>query len=71
MKGTDLNVKPFPREWKFNLRGNYSVSELLLLGCCLVLSVPRNITGQPGVSIMWLGGVARGPMTCYPSEAAL
>ena len=32
---------------------------------------PRNITGQPGVSIMWLGGLACGPMTCYPSEAAL
>ena len=28
-------------------------------------------TGQPGVSIMLLGGVACGPMACYPSEAAL
>ena len=32
---------------------------------------PRNITGQPGVSKMGLGGLACGPMACYPSEAAL
>ena len=27
--------------------------------------------GTHGVSIMKLGGLACGPMTCYPSEAAL
>ena len=32
---------------------------------------PRNITGRPGVSIIGLGGLACGPMPCYPSEAAL
>ena len=41
---------------------------------CMVLTMkegPRNITGRPGVSIMGLGGLACGPVTCYPSEAAL
>ena len=41
---------------------------------CMVLMMkwgPRNITGQPGVSVMGLGGLACGPVTCYPSEAAL
>ena len=32
---------------------------------------PQNITGWPGVIIMGLGALACGPMTCYPSEAAL
>ena len=31
----------------------------------------QNITGWPGVGIMRLGGLACGPMTCYPSEAVL
>ena len=41
---------------------------------CMVLTMKegqRNITGWPGVSKMWLGGLACRPMTCYLSEAAL
>ena len=43
-----------------------------VVSSCMVLMMkegPRIITGRPGVSIM--GGLACGPMTCYPSEAAL
>ena len=45
-----------------------------VVSSCMVLTMkegPRNITGRPGVSIMCLGGLACGPMPCYPSEAVL
>ena len=48
--------------------------KMVVVPTCMVLRMkwgPRNITGQPGVSIMLLGWLACGPMTCYPSEAAL
>ena len=41
---------------------------------CLILMMkwgPQTITGRPGISIMGLGRLACGPMTCYPNEAAL
>ena len=41
---------------------------------CMVFMMkegPQNINGQPSISIMGVGGLVCGPMTCYSSEAAL
>ena len=47
---------------------------MVVVAGCALLSMKyetQNIIGRPGVSMMSLGGLACGPMTCYPSEAAL
>ena len=41
---------------------------------CMVFMMkegPQNINGQPSISIIGVGGLVCGPMTCYSSEAAL
>ena len=62
------------KSWKILLQSMWEPYFDGVLPTCMVLTMkegPRNITGRPGVSIMWLGGLACRPMTCYPSEAAL